>query len=83
MDTDKFGTGTVIAWIINLALIAIAGLGAIYLISILVRPVIAQLAETFSMVSSGSHRDIHSLAVLCIILIGVIGLAKVLTRKKR
>lgn len=80
METPTFAEiiGSIAKWFV----IGTAILGVLYLLAILIRPVIGQISETFSMVSSGGHKDIHSVAVLCILLIGAIGLAKVLTRKK-
>ena len=79
---DDFNIGDVIGWLITAFIIGMIFLGIVYVIALLVRPVIEAVSETISMFGYGGHRDIHSLAVLCILFIGAIGLAKVL-RKKR
>ena len=59
---------------------------AIYLIFCLVDPVFEKVGESIGIVSqalgAGRGDDFHSLAVLCIVFIAIIGLAKVLTRKR-
>ena len=72
----------IIGWLAKVFVGAMVFLGIIYVIAILVRPVIEAVGETISMFGSGGHRDIHSLAILCILFIGAIGLAKILRRKK-
>ena len=80
---EDFNIGDVIGWLITAFIIAMLFLGIVYVISLLVRPVVEALGETISMFTSGGQRDIYSLATLCLVFIGAIGLAKLLTRKKR
>ncbi len=85
---ESFNSGKLLAMIVTATVVIIASLFGIYLVMIILKPVLEEVASTLSMFNIGSFRrghgqsDIHSLAVLCIILIFLVGLAKVLTRKK-
>ncbi len=81
-------SGKILAMIAIATVVIIALLFCIYLVALVARPVLEELSHTLSMINIGSFgrgrggSEIHSLAVLCIILIFLVGLAKVLTRKK-
>jgi hypothetical protein len=70
-------------WVVALGALAMIG---IYVLMWIADPVAQKVGETIGNASRALHigrgNDFHSLAVLCIIIIGVIGLVKVITRKR-
>ena len=84
MNDKKPGTlyGMVFKYLIAIGLVLVS----IYLVFCLVDPVFEKVGESIGVMSQalniGRGDDFHSIAVLCIVFIGIIGLAKVLTRRK-
>jgi hypothetical protein len=68
--------------------VAVGGLamGGIYVLFRIANPVVEQVGQTIGNASRalniGRGNDFHSIAVLCIIIIGVIGVIKAITRRK-
>ena len=84
MNDKKPGTlfGMVLKYFVAIGLVLVS----IYLIFCLVDPVFEKIGESIGIMSQalnvGRGDDFHSIAVLCIVFIAIIGLAKVLTRKR-
>ena len=84
MNDKKPGTlfGVVLKYFVAIGLVLVS----IYLIFCLVDPVFEKIGESIGIMSQalnvGRGDDFHSIAVLCIVFIAIIGLAKVLTRRK-
>ncbi len=74
--------GTVIKYFIAVCVV----LGGIYLIFCLVDPVFEKIGESIGIVSQalnvGRGDDFHSLAVLAMVGILIIGIVKIITRRK-
>lgn len=62
-----------------------AGMLVLYFIALLAMQVFETVGEAISSISmslgTGRGSEFHSIAVLCVIIIGIVGLAKVMTRK--
>ena len=86
MDQKTVRMSDILVWLGKWLFIALAGLAALWILSLVFNPVMEQVGETLSFLTgavSGAKRgSFESIAVLCIVFIGIIGLAKVLTRKK-
>ena len=84
MEDKKPATlfGMVVKYFVAIGLVLVS----IYLIFCLVDPVFEKVGESIGIMSQalnvGRGDDFHSIAVLCIVFIGIIGLVKVLTRKR-
>lgn len=74
--------GTVVKYFIAIGLVLVG----IYLVFCLVDPVFEKVGESIGIVSQalgvGRGDDFHSLAVLCIVGILIVAIAKVMTRRK-
>ena len=84
MNDKRPGTlyGIVLKYFIAMVLVLVG----IYLIFCLVDPVFEKVGESIGIVSQalnvGRGDDFHSLAVLCIVGIMILGIVKVITRRK-
>jgi hypothetical protein len=84
MSENKSGsmTGVVAGYMFAIAVILVG----LYLLFCLADPVFEKIGESIGIISQalnvGGGDDFHSLAVLCIVGILIVGLAKVLTRRK-
>ena len=80
--TMGYIVGVIARYVFGIALVLLSG----YFLLWLAEPVFEKIGESISGISSalniGRGDDFHSIAVLCILFIGIIGLAKVLTRRK-
>ena len=78
--------GAIVAWIIWIIFIGALVMGGIYVLFLIANPVVEQVGQTIGNASRALHigrgNDFHSIAVLCIIIIGIIGIIKAITRKK-
>ena len=74
--------GIVLKYLIAIGLVLVG----IYLVFCLVDPVFEKIGESIGIVSQalnvGRGDDFHSLAVLCIVGIMILGIVKVITRRK-
>lgn len=86
MDQKTVRTIDIVVWIAKWLFVAVAGLAALWVLSLVFNPVMEQVGKSLSFltgaVSGARNGRFESIAVLCILFIGIIGLAKVLTRKK-
>ena len=84
MSEKKSGSlaGVVAGYMFAIGMILVC----LYLLFCLADPVFEKIGESIGIISQalnvGRGNDFHSLAVLCIIIFGIVGLAKVLTRRK-
>jgi len=78
--------GEIVGWLVWIVIIGSVAMVGIYVLMWIADPVGQKVGETIGNVSRalhiGSGNDFHSMAVLCIVIIGIIGLVKVLTRRK-
>jgi len=85
VDRETVRTSDILIWLGKWLFIAIAGLVALWVLSLVFNPVMEQVGKSLSFltgaVSGARNGSIESIAVLCIVFIGIIGLA-VLTRRK-
>ena len=72
--------GTIVKWV----LICGISLGGVYILLQIFEPVYEQISHSIGLVSRSFRYarggDVHSLAVLCVVIIGIVGLAKVLKK---
>jgi len=82
-DFDRGKIAGMIVWVAAITALVIV---AIYVLMWMANPMFERVGETIGNASRalniGSGDDFHSLAVLCIVCIFIIGLVKVLTRKR-
>lgn len=81
---DDIKLPDILGWIVKYTVAAAAMMAGLFVVSIIARPVIEELSSLMSQMQSSfssGTRDIHSLGMACILLIGLIGLAKVLKKK--
>lgn len=78
--------GKIAAWIVWTVVVGSLAMCGIYVLMWIADPVAEKVGETIGNVSRALHigrgDDFHSIAVLCIVIIGIIGFAKVMTRRK-
>ena len=83
---DDFTRGKVVGWILWIIGIGLLAFGGLFLLAYISMPVMELVGEALGSFGSalrvGRGGPINSLAVLCVIIIGIVGLAKVLGRKK-
>lgn len=82
---NNIGKGEVFGIITRYVTEILLVLGGIYFLLWVLKPFYKIAGESISEINNafrfGSGKDLHSLAVLCILVIGIIGLAKILTRR--
>lgn len=86
MMADDYTRGKIVGWIFWIIGIGVLIMGGISLLAYLAMPVAEIAGDALGSLDSnfgfGRGGKIHSLAALCVVIIGVIGLVKVLTRRK-
>ena len=83
---DDFTKGKVAGWIFWIVGVGLLAYGGISLLAYLATPVMELVGEALGSFGSAFNirrgNPIYSLGALCIVIIGIVGLAKVLTRRK-
>ena len=82
-DVTKGGFVAGIFWIIGVSILILGGIALIVYISMPVMEMVGEALGIFgSALNIGQGSALHSFAALCIVLIGIIGIIRVLTRRK-
>ena len=83
---NDFTRGKIVGWIFWIVGIGLLAMGGIFLLAYISMPVAEMVGEALGSFGSAFNirrgNSIQSLAVLCIIIIGIVGLAKILTRRR-
>ena len=83
---DDFTRGKIVGWIFWIVGVGVLALGGLFLLAYISMPVMELVGEALGSFGSAFNirhgSPLQSLAVLCIIIIGIVGLAKVMTRRK-
>jgi len=83
---DDLTRGKVVGWLFWIVGVGLLAYGGISLLAYLATPVMELVGEALGSFGSALNvrggDPIYSLAVLCIIIIGLVGLAKVMGRRK-
>ena len=85
MDRETVRTSDILVWLGKWLFVAIAGLVALWVLSLVFNPVMEQVGKSLSFitgaVSGAKNGSLEGLGVLCIIGIFIVGLAKIYRKR--
>jgi len=86
VDQKTYRTSDILVWLGKWLFVAIAGLAALWVLSLVFNPVMEQVGKSLSFltraVSDAKNGSIEGIGALCIIGIIIVGVAKIITRRK-
>ena len=86
MDRETVRTSDILVWLGKWLFVAIAGLAALWVLSLVFNPVMEQVGKSLSFltgaVSGAKNGSIEGIAVLCILGIIIVAIAKIIARRK-